>query len=419
MDELLYMKATGLHSDPQPEFTSCEDYSYESLLVTINNIQLLNAYQMLQAQMTSEKIKMIKKIRANYAHRLINNNVMTSAEALYDKEIQSCEGIISSVFGLCIKILGQVIKFIGKVITWILEAVLRVISGIIGFITRRKTPPKEKVSNWFAKAKRIMQGKESLDRGTEDNVQKGQVVTPGIEHANLMQKIIEYAKQYIKTKEQYNKSSFEEIFFYKLFLINGDPKNIKYACDVFNRGATKVKDEGTRLSNLGAKLLVDLRPTASSSESMVQSTEETREQELERFGQFFIQSGIVNLKEHDPKRDFIEMLYGLEKSILYNEDAIWMRKFYNIFKNGAAEMTKVNKDLQAKLNELKGIDPSKLKDIQQKTIQNYQYNVNNFQKFIGSYSECIRYFTKYYQIRATIIGKFKDDIDRYDQNKAA
>lgn len=414
MDDI-YCIGLGLKSDnPQNPIDNkpLEDYSIESLMVTVNNIQLLHTYDIIQKQNAAAKYKMIKKLKSNYSKRTIKNNVATSIESLYNTEIESCEGIISSALSLCIKILVQVIKLLGKIITWLIEVVLRLISKLIGAITKKQTPPKDKVKNYFGKCLRILQGKESLDLSSE----AGQQLTRN----ELFKKIIEDIQRYIKNKEDYDNSSLEDIFFYKLFLIDGDPKNIKYACDVFNRGATKVKEEGQKLSNLGAKILVDVRPTASapSRESLIQSTEESREEELERFGQFFIKSNIINIKEHDPKQDCFYMIQGLERSIIQNEDAIWMRKFYNIFQNGSNEMNKIYEELKSKLSELERIDATKLKDIQQRSIKQYQFEVNNFQKFISSYSECIKYFVKYQQIRAIIINKFKDDISKFN-NKAA
>lgn len=414
MDDI-YCIGLGLKSDnPQNHIDNkpLEDYSIESLMVTINNIQLLHTYDIIQKQNAAAKYKMIKKLKNNYSKRTIKNNVVTSIESLYNTEIESCEGVISSALSLCIKILVQVIKLLGKIITWLIEVVLRLISKLIGVITKKQTPPKDKVKNYFGKCLRIIQGKESLDLSSEADQQ--------LTRNDLFKNIISYAQQYIKTKEIYDNSSLEDIFFYKLFLIDGDPKNIKYACDVFNRGATRVKEEGQKLSNLGAKILVDVRPTASvpSRESLDYSTEDSREEELERFGQFFIKSNIINIKEHDPKQDCLYMIQGLERSIIQNEDGIWMRKFYNIFKNGSSEMNKIYEELQSKLNELERVDATKLKDIQQRSIKQYQFEVSGFQKFISSYAECIKYFTKYYQIRAMIINKFKDDISKFSDNVA-
>ena len=112
------------------------------------------------------------------------------------------------------------------------------------------------------------------------------------------------------------------------------------------------------------------------------------------------------------------MIQGLERSIIQNEDGIWMRKFYNIFKNGSDEMNKIYKELQSKQNELERVDATKLKDTQQRSIKQYQFEVRGFQKFISSYAGCIKYFTKYYQIRATIINKFKDDISKFNETAA-
>ena len=389
-----------------------EDYSIESLMVTINNIQLLHTYDIIQKQNAAAKYKMIKKLKANYSRRTIKNNVATSIESLYDNEIESCEGIISTALSLCVQMLTQVIKLLGKIITWLIKVVLVIISKLIGVVSGKQTPPKEKTKNFFGRCLRIIQGKESLDLSSEADQQ--------ISRNELFKNIISYAQQYIKTKEDYDNSSLEDIFFYKLFLIDSDPKNIKYACDVFNRGTTKVKEEGQKLSNLGAKILVDIRPTASvsSKESLDYSTEDNREDELERFGQFFIKSNIINIKEHDPKQDFFYMVQGLERSIIQNEDGIWMRKFYNIFKNGSDEMNKIYKELQTKQNELERVDATKLKDTQQRSIKQYQFEVRGFQKFISSYAGCIKYFTKYYQMRATIINKFKDDISKFNETAA-
>lgn len=414
MDDI-YCIGLGLKSNnPQNPIDNepLEDYSIESLMVTINNIQLLHTYDIIQKQNAAAKYKMIKKLKANYSRRTIKNNVVTSIESLYDTEIESCEGIISTALSLCVQILTQVIKLLGKIITWLIKVVLVIISKLIGVVTGKQTPPKDKIKNFFGRCLRIIQGKESLDLSSEADQQNSR--------NELFKNIIGFAQQYIKDKEDYDNSSIEDIFFYKLFLIDGDPKNIKYACDVFNRGATKVKEEGQKLSNLGAKILVDIRPTASASskESLDYSTEDNREDELERFGQFFIKSNIINIKEHDPKQDFFYMIQGLERSIIQNEDGIWMRKFYNIFKNGSDEMNKIYKELQSKQNELERVDATKLKDTQQRSIKQYQFEVRGFQKFISSYAGCIKYFTKYYQIRATIINKFKDDISKFNETAA-
>ena len=173
MDDI-YCIGLGLKSNnPQNPIDNepLEDYSIESLMLTINNIQLLHTYDIIQKQNAAAKYKMIKKLKANYSRRTIKNNVTTSIESLYDTEIESCEGVISTALSLCVQILTQVIKLLGKIITWLIKVVLVIISKLIGVVTGKQTPPKDKTKNFFGRCLRIIQGKESLDLSSEADQQ--------------------------------------------------------------------------------------------------------------------------------------------------------------------------------------------------------------------------------------------------------
>ena len=206
----------------------------------------------------------------------------------------------------------------------------------------------------------------------------------------------------------------EELFFYKIFLIDGNPKDIKYVYESFNRSTSSLKEYGAKLSRAGSRLIVDARPTANTNRAFEnlydQSIEETRAQELERLGNILIKSNIVDITKHDPIKDLKTMIQGIYNSLLNSEDILWMKKFYNTFQNGQAELKIISKDLETNKKQLEKIDKKVLSEDNKRNIELYNKDVIDFQNFIVSYNNCIQYYLKYYKIRTEIIQRFSNII---------
>jgi hypothetical protein len=315
------------------------------------------------------------------------------------------------------KAITTVIKFIIKTIAFIAKSVLHVIASVIAFFTKSKKHQKSDIDGFFNKFSKHSRSTASLDRGLERSMPESN----GNERDYIISLAVQ-TKEFVKSNEEIKNMSLEEIFFYKVFFINADPGNIKYVCESFNRAISQIKELGNRLHNAGNRLLIDTRPTGSSSRENLEefSTEETRSQELNRLGEMLIKSNIIDIEHNDSKQDFFTLMKSIQKSMNSNvEGTVWLKKFYNIFKNGQDELKKISVDLENKQKALEKIDPKTISDTNRRRIQKYNFEINQFQKFLISYNNCTSYFVKYTKLRADLVGKFNNSIDKYIMLKKA
>ena len=362
--------------------------------------------------LTNQKINMLKKLKRCYCdNRMKNVNAKHSLESYLDHSTEVLGIAIGALLGFCIALITKVIKFIVNTIVWLGKTVIHGITSLIAGLTKNKKPEKKKVDNFFTKFFKHLEAKvrglASLNRSLE-NEELTQM------NKDILTSLAQYCNNFIIDSKTAENMQPEELFFYKIFLIDGNPKDIKYVYESFNRSTSSLKEYGAKLSRAGSRLIVDARPTANTNRAFEnlydQSIEETRAQELERLGNILIKSNIVDITKHDPIKDLKTMIQGIYNSLLNSEDILWMKKFYNTFQNGQAELKIISKDLETNKKQLEKIDKKVLSEDNKRNIELYNKDVIDFQNFIVSYNNCIQYYLKYYKIRTEIIQRFSNII---------
>ena len=397
------------------------DDIFKELVSSQEDLYNLNMKIELDDNLTSQKINMLKKLKRCYCDgRMKNVNAKASLESYLDHSTEILGSAIAALFSLCISIVVKLIKFVIKTVLWISKTVTHAVSSMIASLSKTKKPDKKKVDGFMTKffkhCEAKMRGLASLDRGTESDPNTQQM------DKDSLRSLAQYCSNYIVDAQTARNMSPEELLFYKIFLIDGNPKDIKYVYESFNRSTTGLKEYGSKLSRAGSKLIIDTRPTANTNKSSEKlenySIEDSREQDLERLGNILVKSNIVDIRKHDPARDLKLMITGLHHSLLSSEDILWMKKFYNTFNNGLSELKIISRDLQTNKKQLEKINKDNLSNDNKRNIELYNNDVNEFQKFLVSYNKCIQYFLKYYKIRTDIIRRFSYMIETYDYNVA-
>jgi hypothetical protein len=429
--DTLKMTSMGFNKTPIDDF-SWEKFDVDGsyidydLCISNESLQSLYYHSEIKEYNTVEKIKMLKRLHNVYGTKVTNKNAKLSLESYLSDQIESTEGaIIASLVSLAIVLVVKCIKFVIKLGIWIVKTILHTISSIIAALTKRKKPEPKKVDNFIVKLLKKLEiharGLDSWEVSTEDNKKpiNKETSKPDVD---LLKSIASYIKPLVKTNDDVKNISPEELLFYKVFLIDGNPKNIKYVFDVFNRNTTSIKEIGLKLNKTGAKLVLDTRPTKqnASKENLNDiSTEDTRAEELQRLGEILVKSNIVDTRKVDYRKDMLLMVKGIQQSLINNEDILWMKKFYNIFNNGQTELKTITKDMEEKRKYLESIKDKQISDDVKHNIQIYNDDVKDFQKFMSSYAKCIQYFVKYYKIRSEIIQRFSSSISEWNESSAA
>lgn len=393
------------------------DDIFKELVSSQEDLYNLNMRIELADNLTSQKINMLKKLKRCYCDgRMKNTNAKASLESYLDHSTEILGGAVAALFSLCVVIVIKLIKFIIKTVMWISKTVIHAVSSMISSLSKTKKPDKKKVDSFMAKffkhCEAKVRGLASLDRGIESDPNAQQM------DKDNLRSLAQYCTTHIANDQTVRNMSPEELLFYKIFLIDGDPKDIKYVYESFNRATTGLKEYGSKLSRAGSKLIIDSRPTANTNKSSEKledhSIEDSREQDLERLGKILVESNIVDIRRHDPARDLKLMITGLHHSLLSSEDILWMRKFYNTFNNGLTELQIISRDLQNNKTQLEKINKNNLSNDNKRNIELYNNDVKEFQKFLVSYNKCIQYFLKYYKIRTEIIQRFSYMVEAYD-----
>lgn len=312
---------------------------------------------------------------------------------------KSTEGVVGSVLGFVIKIVIKIIKFIVKAVVWIAKTVVHKIANFIAWLTRsKKKPAPDKSKNLLSKLK------SKFSRSREDDNQD----------KDSSDSLASYISKCLKSKDEVNKMKPEEVVFYKAFLINGNPDNIKYISDAFNKQTSVLKDNGMRIDKEGTSLItksnvdVSKHQTQNNEDWWLFSLEEDEPDKpnFSRLGSILVKENKVDVSI-DANRDYENILNSIYRSIYDNpDDSIWLKRLQNIFSNGSKELKTISDSMKKKQEYLEKLNKDNLSDETKNKINSYGKLVQAFQPSIMSYVNCINYFVKYQSIRMNIMRRF-------------
>lgn len=316
------------------------------------------------------------------------NIVIRSYKELNNYLSMSTEGVIGHILVFLIKTIAKIIKFITSSIIYMTRTVIHVISNCISFLTKSRKPPKKDSETLLEKLKNI--GNKSIESVDTNEINS---------FSNTV-------KQYIKSKEDIKKMSKEEFVFYKVFLINGNPNDVKTICEFFNRQTTKLKEYGSYIENKGKVLLY--KNSSKSNERYYNLLS------MENENPSFIKIGdeITNTIRFDKNisKDYILVLDNIQRSIYANpNDAIWLNKMKNVFNNGINDLKKIVDILNKEQKELEKINQNIDNETKNK-ISEYNSELRKIQPCIYSYTMSANYFNKYNLIKVKLMNGFSNII---------
>lgn len=346
----------------------------------------------------NEEIPIYSKSNENFRDSF--EDIVKINKELHYEFSKSTEGVIGKTIVWAFKMIGQIIVFIGKAIAWITKTVLNKIASFIAWLTRsKKKPAPEKSKGLLSKLK------SKFGRSAEDDHQD----------KDTSDSLSSYIQKCLKTEDEVKKMKPEEVVFYKAFLINGNPDNIKYISDAFNKQTSVLKNNAVRIDKEGSSLIA--KSNIDTSKHNVQNEEDwwlfSLEAEEPNDKPNFIKLGDVLVKDHkvntsiNIKRDYENILNSIYRSIYDNpDDSVWLKRLQNIFSNGSNELKSISSSMKKKQEYLEKLNKDKLSDDMKNKINTYGKLVQGFQPSIMSYVSCINYFTKYQSIRMNIIRRF-------------
>lgn len=345
-----------------------------SLENLINDNNDIPQFESISTESFDDKIKEIQKLYKD----------------IYFENIESSEGIGKFVIKgitFVLKIITKIIMFITKCIVLISEFIINKITSFIAFLTKSKKPNKKKSESFIQRLRNIDLSKESKE-----------------DDKNSIIEFVKYIRNFIKKPDEIKNMSKEELIFYKTFLINGNPQNIKLVCDTFNRETSKLKENGIILDKIGHNLLFNSK--FNSSESLEYSMEDDT-RKYSRIGDELSNNVKVN-NSSDMKKDYLSIINNMYATIYSDSsDSVWLNRIKNIFTNGSKELEIIMKDLKKKQAYLEKIRESKnINESFKDNLNKYTKEIQSFQPSIYSYINCANYFNKYQSIRINVINKF-------------
>lgn len=317
------------------------------------------------------------------------NEIQKIYKEIYFEDIKSSEGIMKVVaksIAFILKIIAKIIMFITKCIVLISEFIVNKIARFVAFLTSDKKPDKKKSESFIQKLRNIDLSKESQES-----------------NKNVIIEFVKYIKNYIKKPDEIKNMTKEELIFYKTFLINGNPQNIKLVCDTFNRETSKLKENGINLDKMGTKLLFNSK--INSIENYEYSLED--ENKYSRMGNELGNSIKVD-NSSDMKKDYLSIINNMYATIYSDSsDSAWLKRIKNIFTNGSKELKSIMTDLKKKQTYLEKIQKNnEYNESFKENLNKYTKEIQSFQPSIYSYINCANYFNKYQSIRINIVNKF-------------
>ena len=152
-------------------FDGYNDELSKDLQESIEQMNFLDAYSIIDKMNSDQKIRMLKKIQSNYNSKTISReNLGYSIESYTNQYIQSQEGIISK-FG---KFLITCVKTIINVIVKCITVISSFISGFFTEVANATEPSQEKIKVFEQSLKDIGKiesfGKESLDKAINKGI---------------------------------------------------------------------------------------------------------------------------------------------------------------------------------------------------------------------------------------------------------
>lgn len=318
------------------------------------------------------------------------NEIQKIYKEIYFENIKSSEGIIKVItksIAFILKIIAKIITFITKCIVLISEFIVNKIARFVAFLTSDKKPNKKKSESFIQRLRNIDLSKESKE-----------------DDKNSIIEFVKYIKNFIKKPDKIKNMSKEELIFYKTFLINGNPQNIKLVCDTFNRETSKLKENGIILDKIGNKLLFNSK--FNSSESLEYSMEDDT-RKYSRMGDELSNNIHVD-NSSDMKKDYLSIINNMYATIYSDSsDSAWLKRIKNIFTNGSKELKTIMTDLKKKQAYLEKIQESNnINESFKENLNKYTKEIQSFQPSIYSYINCANYFNKYQSIRINIVNKF-------------
>lgn len=314
------------------------------------------------------------------------NIVIQTYKELNNFLSMSTEGVIGHILSFLIKTIAKIIKFITSSIIYITRTVIHAISTCISFLTKSRKPPKKDSETLLEKLKNI--GNKSIESANTDEINS---------FSNTV-------KQYIKSKEDIEKMSKEEFVFYKVFLINGNPNDVKTICEFFNRQTSKLKEYGNYIENKGKILLY--KNSSKSNESYYNLL--SMENENPSFTKIGDEITSTIKLDKNISKDYVLILDNIQRSIYANpNDAIWLNKMKNVFNNGINDLKKIVDILNKEQKELEKINQN-IDDETKNKISEYNSELRKIQPCIYSYTMSANYFNKYNSIKVKLMNGFSN-----------
>lgn len=318
------------------------------------------------------------------------NEIQKIYKEIYFENIKSSEGItkvIAKSIAFILKIIAKIIVFITKCIVLISEFIVNKIARFVAFLTSDKKPNKKKSESFIQKLRNIDLSKESQEN-----------------NKNIIIEFVKYIKNYIKKPDEIKNMTKEELIFYKTFLINGNPQNIKLICDAFNRETSKLKESGMNLDKMGTKLLFNSKINS------IENYEYSLEDENNKYPKMGneLSNNIQVDNSSDIKKDYLSIINNIYATIYSDSsDSAWLNRIKNIFTNGSKELKTIMADLKKKQAYLEKIQKdNKYNESFKENLNKYTKEIQSFQPSIYSYINCAHFFNKYQSIRINIVNKF-------------
>lgn len=409
IDDLKYI-ALGYSSNT----TSCETlkpelgFSSEELeedLIKINqSFETFYTLESLYENNTESKMKMIRKMRHSILPKIKNEYALTSLESYFDDCIRSSEGIIKSLVHLCVSVIMKIIKFIAKTIVWIAKKIINIFASLIAHLTKSKPAKPKKADNLITRmikfADKKIQGLENYN--LENSVEDEHNDKP----KNPVEASIDFVKSYIKQDSK--ETSNEEKMFYKAILINGNPDKLKEMYNIFNKSTSDIKSMGQSIYQFGAKTFNrgnrDIHDSSHENLFSRENDDQNSNQSIKTLSEIFSNSKIADSSDINFKADMVTCIKNMKHNLITDEENIWLSKFKTILENGEKELTVQNESLKKQSDLIKTLDESKISENNKENVKLYKNKLEKFQRYVFSYTNCVKYFTKYYNIKVKMIA---------------
>jgi hypothetical protein len=408
IEELQY-KALGYSSNSiscetlKPELGFSSEELEEDLFRINQSFETFYTMESLNEANTNAKIKMITKLRHSVLPKIKNKEAATSLESYFDTYIQSSEGIISSLIHLCVTIILKIIAFIAKTIIWIAKKIINIFATCLQKLTRSKPAKPKKADGLITRMIKWTDKKiQSIANYTDT-----QSFEDDENHSkNPVEASVDLVKTYIKKDSK--ESSNEEIMFYKAILINGNPDKLKEMYNIFNKSTSDIKTMGQSIYQFGAKTFNrgnrDVHDSSHENLLSLESDEQNSNHSIKTLSEIFSQSKIADSTDINYRSDMITCIKNMKHNLVTDEENIWLSKFKTILENGEKELTVQNESLKKQSKLIKSLDESKISEDNKENVKIYKNKLEKFQRYVLSYTNCVKYFTKYYNIKVKMIS---------------